>query len=203
MDFSVPMAIVDFIPVILFAIGGFVLAKSLYRKMRSFEFAALAAGCINVTAAGALKALWKLLYALGVCDFEKLNAMFFPLQTIGFVLAAVGLCAYVFGNKKSKLLSAAPVAAPAVYSGTMLFVVFMILGVLGINVSLCTLAIRNKKPWAVVLSAVSFVFVLGMGYLSSKDFTQAYMNWAAEIVNTVGQAAFLGCVLTLRKDIEK
>ena len=199
MDFSVPMAIVDFIPVILFAIGAWLLAKSLYTKMRSFEFASFSAGCINVFFAGGLKALWKLLYALGVCDFEKLNAMFFPLQTIGFVLAAIGLCSYVFGNNKAKMLA----VAPPVYSGTMLFVVLMVLGVLGINVSLCTLAVRNKKPWAVILSVISFVFVLGMGYLSSKDFTQAYMNWAAEIVNTVGQGCFLGCVLCLRKEIAK
>ena len=36
-----------------------------------------------------------------------------------------------------------------------------------------------------------FVLMLGMGYLSSRDFTQASMNWIAEGVNLVGQGIFL------------
>jgi hypothetical protein len=35
---------------------------------------------------------------------------------------------------------------------------------------------------------------LGMGYLSSRNFEKASMNWIAEGVNAVGQLAFLaGC----------
>ena len=33
--------------------------------------------------------------------------------------------------------------------------------------------------------------MLMMGYLSSRDFTQASMNWIAEGVNVVGQAILL------------
>ncbi len=196
MDFSVPMALVDFIPVFLFGIGALVLGKCFYYGMKSYQFACFSAGSVNIFAAGFLKATWKLLYALGVCDFEKLNAMFFPLQTLGFLLLGIGICCFVFSKKKPTLLAA---AVPVTYSGTMLFVVLMILGVLGLDTALCTLSARLKKPSAIVLSIISFIFVLGMGYLSSKDFTQSYMNWAAECVNIIGQGAFLGTTLILKK----
>ena len=38
-----------------------------------------------------------------------------------------------------------------------------------------------------------------MGYLSSKDFTEASMNWIAEGVNVVGQGCFLWGAISLRK----
>ncbi len=199
MDFSVPMAIVDYIPVFLFAWGALILGKCLANDMGKMEFAFFSAGSFDVFLAGFLKATWKLLYALGVCDFEKLNAMFFPLQTLGFVFIAIGICSYVFKTKKKKALYAAAPVVPAVYSGTMLFVVLMILGVFGMDMALCTLAVKLKKPLAFVLTCISFVFILGMGYLSSKDFSQSYMNWAAEGVNTVGQLCFLLSVLMLKK----
>jgi len=38
-----------------------------------------------------------------------------------------------------------------------------------------------------------------MGYLSSKDFSQGYMNWVAEGINTIGQGSFLFGVHILHK----
>lgn len=197
MELSLPMALVDFIPVVFFALGAIVLSRCLYYSMRSYQFALLSAGSINITAAGALKALWKLLMALKLCDFEKLNAIFFPLQTLGFLLLGLGLVLYVTDRKKGTVLSA--MAAPAVYSGTMLFVVLMILGVIGVDISLCILAKRVKKPLAMVFALVSLVFVLGMGYLSGKDFSGSAMNWLAQGVNIIGQGCFLVTVLLLKK----
>ena len=40
---------------------------------------------------------------------------------------------------------------------------------------------------------------MGMGYLSSQDFSQASMNWIAEGVNVVGQGALLCGTLVLHK----
>lgn len=59
-QFSVPMALVDFIPVILFAVSSIVLQRDLYNKMSKGAFALFAAGTIDIIAAGALKALYKL-----------------------------------------------------------------------------------------------------------------------------------------------
>ena len=90
---TVPMAIVDYIPVALFGAAAVLLLRDLYNKMSKGAFALLAAGVMMIFVAGCFKATWKLLYALNVCDFEALNAVFFPMQTTGFVLAAAALIA--------------------------------------------------------------------------------------------------------------
>ena len=77
-DFSVSMALVDYIPVVFFAVAAVILMRDLYNKMSKGAFALFAAGTINITCAGALKATYKLLYAAGVCNFEALSSMFFP-----------------------------------------------------------------------------------------------------------------------------
>ena len=55
-EYSVAMALVDFIPVILFAAGAVILQRGLYSKMSKGAFALFAAGTIDVIFAGALKA---------------------------------------------------------------------------------------------------------------------------------------------------
>lgn len=196
MEFSVPMALVDFIPVILYTIAAVILQRDLYGRMSKGAFALFAAGTIDVIAAGALKALYKLLYALNVCDFQPLNSMFFPVQSIGFLLAGLGVVA-MLTHKQSERLSA--VAAPAVFSGTFVFVALMILGLGAMDGGLIVLAKKLKKPGAIVLLVLSFILCLGMGYLSSKDFGKSSMNWIAEGVNLLGQLFLLLAVLTLHK----
>ena len=127
MEFSVPMALADFVPVVLFLIGAILLQRELYPRLGKGQFALFAAGTINVFCAGALKAVYKLLYALGVCDFTKLNEVFFPVQSIGFLLAGLAMAAFLF-YKPKKMTVCGIAAAPAVYSGTALFVSLMVAG---------------------------------------------------------------------------
>ena len=206
--FSVDMALVDYIPVICFAIGAIILLRDLYNKMSKGAFALFSAGVIDVTMAGALKATYKLLYALGVCDFTKLDAMFFPVQSIGFLLAGLGVVAMLAHRQEEKKLNsvALPVmlvamtaVAPEVFTGTFVFVGLMVAGLGLLDVALCVLAKKLGKPGLIALFAFSFVCCLGMGYLSSKDFAEASMNWIAECVNVVGQGTFLGGAIILHK----
>ena len=187
-DFSVGMALFDYIPVIFFGIGAVILLGDLYNKMSKGAFALFSAGVIDVTVAGALKATWKLLYAAGACNFEALDAMFFPVQSIGFLLAGVGVLA-MLTHKQSK--TALMAAAPPVFSGTFVFVGLMVAGLGMMDAVLCILAAKLKKPWLITILVLSFVCSLGMGYLSSKDFAEASMNWIAEGVNVVGQGTLL------------
>lgn len=196
-DFSVGMALVDFIPVALFGWGAALLQRGLYDKMTKASFALFSAGTVNVFAAGFLKALWKLLYAAGVCDFASLNAMFFPVQSIGFLLAGAGVLLMLVKKKRAK--NAVLLAAPPVFSGTFVFVGLMVAGLGCMDGGLCYVAARMKKKSAILFFAVSFVCSLCMGYLSSKDFAQAYMNWIAQGVNVCGQGMFLAGALALDK----
>ncbi len=197
-EFTVPMALVDFIPVALFALATIILMRDLYNKMSKGAFALFAAGTIDVVCAGALKALHKLLYAAGVCDFQPLSAMFFPVQSIGFLLAGIGVIAMLVHKQISS--TAAFAAVPPVFSGTFVFVGLMVTGVGLIDAALCVLSVKLKKPWLIALFVVAFVCLLAMGYLSSKNFEQASMNWIAEGVNVVGQAALLIGVWLLHKN---
>ncbi len=196
-DFSVSMALVDYIPVICFAIAAVILLRDLYNKMSKGAFALFSAGVIDVTLAGALKATWKLLYATGACNFEALDAMFFPVQSIGFLLAGVGILAMlVHKQTKGSLLA----VAPPVFAGTFVFVGLMVAGLGIMDAVLCILATKLKKPALIAVFALSFVCSLCMGYLSSQDFAQASMNWIAEGVNVVGQGTLLAGAYLLHKN---
>ena len=188
-DFSVSMALVDYIPVLFFFFATALLMRDLYDKMTKASFALFAVGTLNVTIAGALKATWKLLYAAGICNFEALNHMFFPTQSIGFLLAGVGIIMMLI--KKTDRKTAVLTVAPPLFSGTFLFVGLMIAGLGVMDTVLCILAVKLKKPWLIAVFALSFVCSLCMGYLSSQDFAQASMNWIAEGVNVVGQGTLL------------
>lgn len=197
MDFSILMVLIDYILVIAFGFAAVILLRDLYNKMSKGTFDLFSAGVINIFIAGELKATWKLLYTLGVCNFESLNFMFFPVQSIGFLIAGVGILAMICHRQSEKTALLATV--PPVFSGTFIFVSFMVAGLGLIDTVLCILAFKLKKPWLTILFALSFVCSLCMGYLSSRDFTQALMNWIAEGVNALGQGALLVGVFILHR----
>lgn len=195
-EFTVLMALVDMVPVIMFAIGSVMLQRDLYDKMSKGAFALFATGTINIVSAGLLKALYKLLYAANVCDFEVLSKMFFPTMSIGFLMAGLGLMGMLFHKQGTNATLA---VAPPLFTGTMIFVTFMVLGSGMIYVALSVIAVKLKKRPMIALFVLGWLSLLCMGYLSSKDFTQAYMNWVAEGVNFVAQGAYLAGVIWLRK----
>ncbi len=200
---SIPMAIVDYVPVVLFLAAAVILQRWLYARMSKGCFALFAAGTIMIVCAGIMKATWKLLYAAGICDFERLNQSFFPMQAIGFLLAGIAIAALIIfpQGKKAEALYAA--AVPAVFPGTMIFVVLMVLGSLGLCGGLALTAARQKKKTAAILFGVAFVLMLAMGYLSSRDFTKPVLNWIAEIVNVLGEGALLvASVMLVQKQKE-
>ena len=63
----------------------------------------------------------------------------------------------------------------------------MIVGLGAMDAGLCYVANKLKKRGALVCFIVSFFLCLGMGYLSSKSFDKASMNWIAQGVNCGGQ----------------
>ena len=190
--FSIPMALMDFIPVLCFGYAAALLQRDLYDKMRKSHFALFAAGTINIFAAGFLKALWKLLYAANICDFQALNAMFLPVQSIGFLLAGLGIVLMLTGKKKVMLA-----AAPPVFSGSVIFIMMMVLGLGSICTVLSILAVKMKKKGAMVLFIAAFLCSMGMGAMSGQDATLAWVNWAEQSINCVGQGLLMWGVIIL------
>ena len=81
--------------------------------------------------------------------------------------------------------------APAVFSGTVIFIAAMVLGALGLCGGLAVESRRRGKTKAFILFILTFIFLLMMGYLGTKDFAKPSMNWIGEGVNLVGQVFFL------------
>ena len=194
-NFSVPMALVDYIPVLFFGLAALLLQRDLYGKMDKDAFALFAAGTINIFCAGFLKASWKLLYAAGICDFAALNALFLPLQSIGFLLAGIGILLFLCRRKKSTAL----LAAPPLFGGTFVFIMMMVLGLGSICTCLSVLAVRLKKKSAMLLFILAFLCSMGMGAMASQDSTSAMVNWIEQGINTVSQGCLLGGVWILHK----
>lgn len=228
-EFSLTMSLFDYIPVFLFTIAVVILIRSLYNKMSKGAFALFAAGTVDVIAAGFLKASYKLLYALGICDFISLSNVFFPMQALGFMLAGLGLGALVLhrqterddaekrDGRKAILITALSFllfiavlliigkgskksTVPSPFSGTFVFVTLMILGLASMNGALSLLSVKLGKKSLILLFVLSLIFSLMMGYLSSRDFEKASMNWIAEGVNTTGQLTLLLGALALERN---
>lgn len=183
---TVPMALMDFVPVLLFGAAWLILYKDLKNKLGLCSGVLLPLGAGLVFLAGFLKATWKMQKALGVPAVELFNKMMFPTQSVGFLLMAVGMLALMYGQRKSAR------------SLTMVWVMLTVLGNLGASAGLVWIASKVKKA-AVPLFIVAFVCSMMMGYLSSRDFAQASMHWIAQSVNTLGQALLLVGALLVHK----
>ena len=147
-DFTIELALVDYIPVVLFAIAGIILACDLKNKMGGFNFLLFNLGVWGVFAAGAAKATWKLLIAANVADIQILNKMFFPTQSIGFLLAGLALITMLIA-KKNRLYAV----------NTFVFIGMMVAGLGIMDTILAILAGRLKKGGAVALFIISFASV--------------------------------------------
>ena len=194
-NFTIPMAIMDFVPVIFFGISAALLMGDLYNKMCKGAYALLSAGSMMVFLAGFCKALWKLLYAANICDFVVLEQMFLPVNSLGLLLVGVSLIIMLCRKHKGAMLSVAPVA----YTSSMPFIALMVVGLGGMCASLSILAAKMKKGTVMILFVLSFVCAMGMGFLSSQDASLVWVNWAEQSVNCVSQGCLMAGVLLLHK----
>lgn len=194
-QFTIPMALMDFVPVAFFAVTAVLLLGDLYNKMGKVTYGLLAAGSVNVFTAGFCKATWKLLYAANICDFVVLEEMFLPMNSLGLLFMGLSLVGMVLRKKKTAALSLAPVAV----TSSMPFIMMMVLGLGGLCTGLSILAGKMKKHSATALFVLSFVCAMAMGYMSSQDSTQSWVNWAEQSINTVSQLCLMAGVLLLHK----
>lgn len=192
-DFTVPMALMDYLPVAFFGITAVLLLGDFYNKMVKGAYALLAAGCVNVFMAGFGKATWKLLYAAGICDFQALEQMFMPVNSVGLLFVGLSLIGMLCWKRKSAMLSAAPV----VFGGSMVFIMMMVVGLGGLCTGLSVVAAKMKKGKYIPLFVLSFLCAMAMGYMSSRDSALAWVNWAEQSINTVSQFCLMMGVILL------
>ena len=194
-NFTIPMALMDFVPVIFFGITAVLLLRDLYNKMFKGAYALLAAGCVNVFMAGFCKALWKFLYAANICDFVALEKMFMPVNSLGLLFVGLSLIGMLCWKRKGAMFSVAPV----VYTSSLPFIMMMVLGLGGMCAALSILAAKMKKAPVMVLFILSFVCAMAMGYMSSQDSTLSWVNWVEQSINTVSQLCLMIGTVLLHK----
>ncbi len=245
MEFTVSLALFDLIPVAVFLVAVILMQQTFYQYMNSVCYTLYSTGTVMVFVGGLFKALWKLFYALGFCDFQVLNSSNIPLQSVGFLIAGVALLSFTLGRKikpfpkeikKPTESSDVPavsgeqpeqpvdqdlpvpesdegapaveiplgvVASVPVISGTVGFIIMMLLGVTGINAGYVLLSMRRRRPLAAAMFIASFVFLVCMEFLGSQNNGSLEVNWVAEVINAAGQICLLIGVLDLRAGIKK
>ena len=194
-NFTIPMALMDFVPVAFFGVTAVLLLRDLYNKMFKGAYALFAAGSINVFMAGFCKALWKLLYAANICDFVVLEKMFMPVNSLGLLFVGLSLVGMLLWKRKSVTLSVAPVA----FTSSMPFIMMMVVGLGGMCASLSIVAAKMKKGKVMILFILSFVCAMAMGYMSSQDSTLSWVNWAEQSINCVSQGCLMLGAIALHK----
>ena len=194
-NFTIPMALMDFVPVFFFGVTAVILLRDLYNKMFKGAYALLAAGTINVFTAGFCKALWKLLYAANICDFVALEEMFMPVNSLGLLFVGISIVGMLCRKKKSLMLS----AAPPVIASSIPFIMMMVLGLGGLCAGLSVLSAKMKKGKVKILFILSFVCAMAMGFMSSQDVTLAWVNWTEQSINIVSQGCLLAGVIILHR----
>lgn len=194
-NFTIPMALMDFIPVIFFGITAVFLLRDFYNKMGKGVYTLLAAGAVNVFLAGFCKALWKLLYAANICDFTALEEMFMPVNSLGLLFVGVAMVGMLCQKKKGAVLS----VAPPLFVSSVPFIIMMVVGLGGLCTVLSIVAAKMKKAPVMILFILSFVCSMAMGYMSSRDSTLSWVNWAEQSINTVSQLCLMLGVITLHK----
>ena len=187
--FTVPMALADFIPVVLFGISAVLLIRDLNNKMTRGSFACLVVGGIVGFLAGFLKALYKLLIALRIGAFPLLNDVFLPLQSSGLLLTGLAIVLMLALRKKAALM--APLTGG--------FIGMMVLGLGCMCAGLGAVAAKMKKKLLIPVFILCFFCYMGMGYLAAKKDGSAAMNWVEQGVNTLGQILLLCGVGTLHR----
>lgn len=194
-NFTIPMALMDFLPVIFFGITAVILLRDLYNKMFKGAYALLAAGAVNVFVAGFCKATWKLLYAANICDFVALEEMFMPVNSLGLLFVGLSLIGMIAWKRKNVMLSAAPIA----FTSSMPFIIMMVVGLGGMCTGLSILSAKMKKAPVMILFVLSFVCAMAMGYMSGQDSTQSWVNWVEQSINTVSQLCLMLGTIALHK----
>ncbi len=114
-EYSIALALVDFIPTFLFPIGAFYFQK-FFKQQKSKQSQMLwIVGGFLVFLGGFFKAIWKLNMAITENDILLLSDSLFVLQSIGFTCLFIGTFLFIRRLKKTDISKSTPIAALAAW----------------------------------------------------------------------------------------
>ncbi|MHA1521141.1 MAG: hypothetical protein ACTSRK_13235 [Promethearchaeota archaeon] len=202
-EYSIALALVDFIPTLLFPMGAYFFQK-FFKKHNHVKSQILwIIGGFLVFLGGFLKAIWKLNMAVTENNILFLTDSLFVFQAIGFSCLFVGTLLFIRNNRnlsnKTDISKSAPLTALAVWK--IPFLAIQTLTCIGTYGLLIHYSFKkgNKKGSLLLLISVIIIFV--MVGLSGSDMGIS-IQWIAEIINTLGQLSFLLAGITFTKSLE-
>lgn len=201
-DVSLALAIQDYMPIILSAVGLFFLARLCGRadpRLGDLAFT----GMIVITIGGLSKATWKVIAATMTQDVVLLERMLFGLMAPGFIFVALAFLAAT-GVERAR--------HPARVTSRMAVALLVLAfgfglsqsGVMGIEMFLLALTViasttvyvraiqvarARDLPAAAALFTFALLAALSLGAIGSLDQTIA-LQWTEQLVNTAALAAF-------------
>ena len=210
-DYSLGLALFDYIPVLLSAFGLYLLADLLAQNSKGARLAVML-GVALVAAGGLSKATWKLTWVLTQNDVSLLNNLLFILMAPGMiVLASHALAGPGKGRPTPRavilsllLLGLAAGLASLKPDSRAWF--FTLLGAASLaNITISITLIRQSWQRQEWLSAGIFMFsillILSLSGLSRISAGSAPLQWLAEILNTLAHGSFALAIWRLRRVI--
>lgn len=201
MEFNLPMAFVDTIPVIIYFIANLKMLKCCYNKMSMAQFSLVSCGTIMLFCGATCKIIWKFLYALKICNYTTLSECFFPMQSFAFFMLAFSLSGMLRNSKKEKnitLYSAVPVVTTH-----MPFIMVTFLSTIYMTAELIRISLKlNKKAiWFIVLYFAGTVGQAGISSMTNNMAVEnaAMFHWIAEGVHILTQTMFLITAIIFEK----
>ncbi len=206
-EYKVPLAIEDFVPVILAGAALVVLAGAVRVRVQRAYGVALAGGLV-VTLGGLGKAVWKLLVASDCRVYPLLENLLFPCLALGFAAVAWAAMSMVKGRAVAPWFYVAfPFAAGvgsawmSMSAGTYQNWPLLIAAAVGASVLGITLAVAAFRAGKKSVGYLFVVYTLGTNILpplAAQPDQSAALQWGEQLTNSAVQLCFLLGALWMR-----
>ena len=199
-EINLPLAVEDYLPVALFAIGLFFIAKLISNRNKQAGNVAFFGG-ILVTLGGLFKASWKLIQALGGADIPFLNNSLFVLLSSGFICVAWAFWKSRSGETSWGNLLVVPIVLILIVwaiAGYIGFFTesrawfFLLLGAttlanIALLFQLILLSYKNRLWFVIGLYLINLIVIFALARSADQTVT---MQWIKQIITTISQLSF-------------
>jgi hypothetical protein len=186
--YPLALALFDFVPVAFFLTGAIFLVRTAMRMCGPRCGRLAIAGSLLIFTGGFLKAVWKLLFTIGVGDYLLLSESQFPLVAPGFLILLIAVIMMARSDREARANNSASILLMATWKIPLLII--MTLTSMGVQGILTYISFQRKAKLAAAGFIVAFLCLVSMGALASGEQTLA-MQWVAQSVNSFGQLGFM------------
>ena len=196
--YPLALAIYDFVPVSFFLVGAISLVRTSLRMCGLRCGQLVIAGSLLIFVGGLLKAIWKLLYTIGVGNFQLLSESQFPLLAPGFLVLLIAVIMMARSNREARKTNANYILLMATWK--IPFLIVMTLTSMGVQGILTYVSFQRNAKFSAAGFIIAFLGLVGMGAMASGEQTLA-RQWIEQSVNSIGQLGFMIGSILLHQNV--